>query len=237
MSESREEKQRKELQRIQTALKINPLDILNLPTTFCDDDVKKAYRKITTLVHPDRCHGDLKAQANEAFPKVTAAKKQMDEEHFRNRLTVKINEARRLATQKKVENQPAKRRKLEEQEDFELPAEEIETEAKEELRSLLIDDAWRQYMYNKAAVKLEKKVAIEKDQRKILHEAKKEAEEKWKEATEQRVNNWRDWNKSKKKKKKKRKRGIKTNVNVAANEPIDPLQRHEMHLKNLRQLM
>eukprot|EP00494_Astrolonche_serrata_P005342 UN05358 len=46
-----------------------------------------------------------------------------------------------------------KKRMLENGEDVILPPEEIEEEVQEELKQILIDDAWRQYMYNKAAQK------------------------------------------------------------------------------------
>merc|ERR1712032_1537854 len=108
--------------------------------------------------------------------------------------------------------------------------EEIEVETKEELRQLLIDDAWRQYMYNKAAQKLENKVAIEKNERRKLSESKKEAEDRWESNTENRVNNWRNWTRSKNKKKGLKLKKI-TKENIFYN---DPLLAHEEHLKKIR---
>jgi len=227
-----------EIKRVHNAVKVDPLEILKLPTTFEEQDVKKAYRKLTVFVHPDRVPERLKQSANEAFQKVSAANKQLKDETFRTRLTVKINEARRMVIERRVADNPVKRRKLEDGEDVGITNEEIEVEVRAELKQLLIDDAWRQYMYNKAAQKLESKAAQEKNERKMLSEAKKEAEKQWKEQTETRVNNWRDWTNKNKKKKKKRKKGVKPlSGQVAAGLPKDPLQRHEMHLKQVRQLM
>merc|ERR1719410_610114 len=187
-----------EINRIHNAVKVDPLEILKLTTTqFEEQDVKKAYRRLTVFVHPDRVPERLKQSASEAFQKVSAANKQLKDEVFRNRLQVKINEARRQVIEKRVADNPVKRRKLEDGEDVGISNEEIESEVRLELKQLLIDDAWRQYMYNKAAQKLESKAAQEKNERKMLSEAKKEAEKQWKEQTETRVNNWRDWNKQK----------------------------------------
>ena len=61
-----------EIKRVHNAVKVDPLEILKLPTTFEEQDVKKAYRKLTVFVHPDRVPERLKQSANEAFQKVSA---------------------------------------------------------------------------------------------------------------------------------------------------------------------
>ena len=50
----------------------------------------------------------------------------MKDETFRNRLTVKINEARRMVIERRVADNPVKRRKLEDGEDVGITNEEIE---------------------------------------------------------------------------------------------------------------
>ncbi len=39
-------------------------DILGIPKTATAEDIKKAYRKLALLKHPDKCPGDEKAAEN-----------------------------------------------------------------------------------------------------------------------------------------------------------------------------
>ena len=57
---------------------------------------------------------------------ICEANKQLKDETFRNRLTVKINEARRMVIERRVADNPVKRRKLEDGEDVGITNEEIE---------------------------------------------------------------------------------------------------------------
>ncbi|EHA8590503.1 putative J domain-containing protein spf31 [Cocos nucifera] len=53
-----------EVVRILSCFKLNPFEHLNLPFDSSTDDVKKQYRKLSLLVHPDKCKHP---QAKEAF--------------------------------------------------------------------------------------------------------------------------------------------------------------------------
>ncbi|RVW37748.1 hypothetical protein CK203_039134 [Vitis vinifera] len=50
--------------RILACFKLNAFEYLNLPFDSSPDDVKKQYRKLSLLVHPDKCKHP---QAKEAF--------------------------------------------------------------------------------------------------------------------------------------------------------------------------
>jgi DnaJ family protein C protein 8 len=51
-------------------LNLNPFEVLQLPHTVTEDDIKGRYRRISALVHPDKC---AHARANDAFQAVKAA--------------------------------------------------------------------------------------------------------------------------------------------------------------------
>ncbi|KAJ0084854.1 hypothetical protein Patl1_30229 [Pistacia atlantica] len=53
-----------EVLRILSCFKLNPFEYLNLPFDATPDDIKKQYRKLSLLVHPDKCKHP---QAKEAF--------------------------------------------------------------------------------------------------------------------------------------------------------------------------
>jgi DnaJ family protein C protein 8 len=51
-------------------LNLNPFEVLQLPHTATEEDIKGRYRRISALVHPDKC---AHAAANDAFQAVKAA--------------------------------------------------------------------------------------------------------------------------------------------------------------------
>ena len=53
-----------EVTRVIWAFKINPYEQLNLRFDAADDEVRRQYRKLSLLVHPDKCSHP---QAREAF--------------------------------------------------------------------------------------------------------------------------------------------------------------------------
>ncbi|TXG73518.1 hypothetical protein EZV62_002097 [Acer yangbiense] len=61
-----------EVARILSCFKLNPFEYLNLPFDASLDDVKKQYRKLSLMVHPDKCKNPL---AKEAFGEELRAKR------------------------------------------------------------------------------------------------------------------------------------------------------------------
>merc|ERR1711862_582144 len=102
-----------EISRVIDALKISPVEILGLKSYFTDADIKKTFRKLSLKVHPDRVPEELKDRAQIAFQKLTNAHESIKQENVRNRLTIKIAEAKRRVNERKCEDDPIKRRKLE----------------------------------------------------------------------------------------------------------------------------
>ncbi|XP_020519804.1 dnaJ homolog subfamily C member 8 isoform X3 [Amborella trichopoda] len=80
-----------EVARILSCFKLNPFEHLNLPFDSAPDDVKKQYRKISLLVHPDKCKHP---QAKEAFAALAKAQQLLLDQQEREYLLIQINSAR-----------------------------------------------------------------------------------------------------------------------------------------------
>ncbi|KAJ0937831.1 putative DnaJ domain, Chaperone J-domain superfamily [Helianthus annuus] len=79
--------------RILSCFKLNAFEYLNLPFDSSPEDVKKQYRKLSLLVHPDKCKHP---QAKEAFSALAKAQQLLLDPQEREYLVNQINAARGL---------------------------------------------------------------------------------------------------------------------------------------------
>eukprot|EP00483_Globobulimina_turgida_P006001 UN06011 len=91
-----------EIKRILKALKINPIQILQISLDLDEKNIKKQYRKLSLLVHPDRCPEYLKENAQRAFTMLNNCKKDLESKDFVIKLKHQINEARRRVIERKM---------------------------------------------------------------------------------------------------------------------------------------
>ncbi|ETO31478.1 hypothetical protein RFI_05642, partial [Reticulomyxa filosa] len=79
------------------ALKVNPIEVLQLPINYQESDIKEQYKKLSLLVHPDRIKEDsaLKESAAKAFAKLAEARRMISDPKYQNKLKVQILEAKR----------------------------------------------------------------------------------------------------------------------------------------------
>ncbi len=80
-----------EVVRILSAFRLNGFEQLGLRFDCTPEDVRTAYRKLSLLVHPDKCSHP---QAKDAFEIVNAASKQLQDEDRRRELVHVLNLAR-----------------------------------------------------------------------------------------------------------------------------------------------
>mmetsp|Transcript_95764 Transcript_95764/g.117367 ORF Transcript_95764/g.117367 Transcript_95764/m.117367 type:complete len:271 (-) Transcript_95764:22-834(-) len=226
------------------ALKINPIDILNVNINYSKKELKKQYHKLSLLIHPDKCPEYLKDNSVKAFAKLSSAKKLLEDDDYIVKLKAHIIEAKRRIVEKNmikkskeflnnnnnndnndnINEPPRKKMKLNSNDDISNginndinnndsndnsnDIESInENEWKQELREVLIDEAWQKRIETKAANKLHEQQLIHREKLKEMIKEQKLRKKEWENGREKRVNSWRDWNnKNNKKKKKKRKR-------------------------------
>ncbi len=80
-----------EVNRILGAFKLNPFEQLGLMFDASLEDARRQYRKVSLLVHPDKCNHPL---AKDAFEVLGAANKSLLDEEKSNHLRYALNYAR-----------------------------------------------------------------------------------------------------------------------------------------------
>ena len=80
-----------EVLRIIGAFRLNGFEQLGLPFDATPEDIRKAYRKLSLLVHPDKCSHP---QAKAAFEIVNAASKQLQDDDRRREIVHVLNLSR-----------------------------------------------------------------------------------------------------------------------------------------------
>eukprot|EP01084_Bolivina_argentea_P299537 516336_1 len=215
-----------EINRILSSLKINPIQILQIGLDLDEKDIKKQYRKLSLLVHPDRCPEELKANAQRAFTMLNNTKKDLESKDFVIKLKHQINEARRRIIEREttqkglqfVSEPPAKKQKTDKTQDtsqakpVQLKEEKenkndgpTDDQIKVQLREILIDCAWQKRIEDQASQKLEQQTLARREELKAKIAADKKYKKEWEEGRNDRVSSWRDFQNKKKKKKKKKK--------------------------------
>lgn len=198
-----------EVERILSSFKLNPYEHLNLPFNCDLKDIKKSFRKISLLVHPDKCkHKDAKA----AFDALGQAQKLLLDEDFKRSIDFNLEQAKESvlkAWRKEAREDAALRLKYQGNkegmiEDF-CKTEEFHERWKYEARNYIVNLEWRR---RKLALRIkdeEKRVTEEEKaeaaQRKQEYKERKEWESE--DRREARVGGWRDFMKGKKTKKTK----------------------------------
>ncbi|KAK3254322.1 hypothetical protein CYMTET_36461 [Cymbomonas tetramitiformis] len=195
-----------EVERILSCFKLNPYDFLNLNLDASDDAVKKQYRKLSLLVHPDKCHHP---RARDAFSALGQAQEWLLDESRRKDLLQSINHAKELVLKdrkKEIKSDPAllAQYKLLEANGVLPNYEETEDFHKKwrvKARETITELEWRR---RKVSLRIEAEkervkgeISTEKEDRKRKAEDKKI----WEETREERVGDWRSFMTNKKKKK------------------------------------
>merc|ERR1719266_419476 len=104
------------INRVLTAFRLNALDVLDLPSEPTPSQIKKQYRKLSLLCHPDKCKPEFREKAQQAFTLLAASKAEWTEEDKREHLNKFITKAREKVTNRKLDRwrklQKEKRKEL-----------------------------------------------------------------------------------------------------------------------------
>jgi DnaJ family protein C protein 8 len=205
--------------RTEKAFKLNPLDILALPTSSTITEVKKKFRDLSLLIHPDKIQPSWRERAQAAFAKLSDAKTALLDDAKRTELIGQIVAARTkiLAGKKAVERKRRKdliRAKTADMELLSAPYPAFESEAgfealvAAELREVLIEIEWKKRAMMKLAQKEEQKMTQEAEAQRDQKTQRKTQEDNWNAGRTQRISSWRDFQTTASKKKSKKKRKL-----------------------------
>ncbi|KAJ3702916.1 hypothetical protein LUZ61_006621 [Rhynchospora tenuis] len=206
MAEVSEVERDNEVQRILGSFKLNPFEHLNLPFDASTDDVKKQYRKLSLLVHPDKCKHP---QAKEAFGALAKAQQLLLDPQERGYILDQVTAAKeelRAKRKKELKKDNASRIKAtvdegKYEEQYER-SEEFQVHLKLKVREILAEKEWRRRKMQMRISEEEGRLKKDEEETKEMWKRKREHEEQWEETRENRVSSWRDFMKTGKKGKK-----------------------------------
>lgn len=195
-----------EVIRILSCFKLNAFEYLNLPFDSSPEDVKKQYRKLSLLVHPDKCKHP---QAKEAFGALAKAQQLLldppEREYLLSQVTAAKEELRSKRKKLLKKDNASKLKSLVDEGKYEQQyesSEEFQQQLKLKVRELLTEHEWRQRKMRMRISEEEGRLKKDEEETKEMWKRKREHEEQWEGTREQRVSSWRDFMKTGKKAKK-----------------------------------
>ncbi|OMJ07775.1 J domain-containing protein spf31 [Smittium culicis] len=205
-----------EVERILSLPKIDPFSILELETSCDDNDIKKAYRNKSRLVHPDKTQHP---KAVDAFDVLKQAQDQLLDEDNRRFLLKMIADAESILKKELADSlkkgglahsstQAAKQSsslKLQQQQPL-LPSKH---QVMAKFRALIVELEWQRI--RKAAAETDRKAAelAAKEKAKQAAEESQKRERDWDQARDERVSSWRQFQNKSLSSKKSGKKKIK----------------------------
>ncbi|OTB19997.1 hypothetical protein K445DRAFT_154376 [Daldinia sp. EC12] len=195
-AESKEFDKDAEIDRILKAFRLDAYAVLDLNPGVPESDIKLAYRKKSLLIHPDKTKNP---QAPEAFDRLKKAQTELMDEKHRERLDEAIADARMLLIRenKWTVDSP------------ELKTEEFAKKWREKTREVLIDNELRRKRQMKAQMQEEGREQRKVDQELEERKRKRQHEQDWESTRDQRIDSWRQFQKSKSSDDKKKKKKLK----------------------------
>ncbi|KAI1806214.1 DnaJ-domain-containing protein [Daldinia bambusicola] len=195
-AESKEFDKDAEIDRILKAFRLDAYAVLDLNPGVPESDIKLAYRKKSLLIHPDKTKNP---QAPEAFDRLKKAQTELMDEKHRERLDEAIADARMLLIRenKWTVDSP------------ELKTEEFAKKWREKTREVLIDNELRRKRQLKAQMQEEGREQRKADQELEERKRKRQHEQDWESTRDQRIDSWRQFQKSKSGDDKKKKKKLK----------------------------
>ncbi|KAI5868469.1 DnaJ domain-containing protein [Durotheca rogersii] len=196
-AESKEFDKDAEIDRILKAFRLDAYSVLDLQPGVPESDIKLTYRKKSLLIHPDKTKNPL---APEAFDRLKKAQTELMDEKHRERLDEAIADARMLLIRenKWTVDSP------------ELKTDDFSKKWRDKTREVLIENELRRKRQLKAQMQEEGREQRKAEQEIEDRKRKRQHEQDWESTRDQRIDSWRQFQKSKsgggdgeKKKKKK----------------------------------
>ncbi|OIW09363.1 hypothetical protein TanjilG_01334 [Lupinus angustifolius] len=179
-----------EVVRILSCFKLNPFEHLKLSFDSSIDEVKKQYRKLSLMVHPDKCKHP---QSKEAFGALAKAQQLLLDHNERDYLLSQVNSAKdelRAKRKKQLKKDTASKLKsMVEEGKYDKQyeqSEEFQKELKIKVRELLTEQEWRRRKMQMRISEEEGRLKKDEEEQKEMWKRKREHEEQWEGTREQR---------------------------------------------------
>lgn len=221
------------VEKVLKAFPLNPYDVLDLPTTATQDEIKRQYRKVSLQCHPDKCKEDFRERAQKAFTLLAKSKGQLTDEEKRpeieqltiaartkvkTRLQQKAARERRERAKERAKRNAERKKNLlaggevgpEEEEEVVEKKIDVEQDpnydslVRKQIKEDIIDREWKARQLMKAAEQEAKRAAEEKEEMDKRREEQQKKKEDWETGRNKRVGDWRSFVGGGKKKKKKK---------------------------------
>ncbi|KAI2465690.1 DnaJ-domain-containing protein [Annulohypoxylon bovei var. microspora] len=185
-----------EIDRILKAFRLDAYAVLDLNPGVPESDIKMTYRKKSLLIHPDKTKNP---QAPEAFDRLKKAQTELMDEKHRERLDEAIADARMLLIRenKWTVDSP------------ELKTEDFARDWRAKTREVLVDNELRRKRQVKAQMQEEGREQRRADAEVEDRKRKRQHEQDWESTRDQRIDSWRQFQKSKSGDDKKKKKKLK----------------------------
>lgn len=198
-----------EVDRILACFKLNPYEHLNLRFDASEEDIRRAFRKVSLMVHPDKCkHPNAKT----AFDAIGQAQQLLGQEDVKKELDFNLGRAREevlKAWRKDTRNDVVLRVRFQGDRQAQMAAfvetDEFHERWKLEGRKYIVDLEWRRRKLTLRIKSEEERVSKEESEEKEERKARQKRQKAWdnEKAREQRVGGWRDFMGGQKVKRKK----------------------------------
>lgn len=169
--------------------------MLDLQPGVPDEDIKKTYRKKSLLIHPDKTSNE---RAPDAFDRLAQAHQTLLDETKRGHLDEAIADARMLLIRE--------RKLTKDSEEVKDPDREFMRAWKEKVKHVLADNEMRRARQAKAAMRDEGRQQRKEEEELAERKRKREHAQDWEKTRDDRIGNWRDFQKKEEAKKTKKKK-------------------------------
>ena len=200
-----------EVERILSCFKLNPYEHLALRFDAKEDDIRRAFRKISLLVHPDKCTHE---KAKAAFDAIGQAQQLLGTPEVKRELDFNLERAQDAVVKnwrKNTRNDVVLRVRFSGNREAQLAAflasDEFHELWKLEARKMIVDVEWRRRKLTLRIKAEEERVEKEEKEEAQERKRKSKAQKEWdnEKAREGRVGGWRDFMGTQKKGGKKQK--------------------------------
>jgi len=177
-----------QLKRLCSTNFVNPYEILMVSPDASEDEIRKQYKTISLLVHPDKCNHD--PRSSDAFHVLETGYKTLLDPEKRKIYQRIMREAReRVGYERNKENKKREKRGLPI-----LPVDTFDMEVKEMVKRIMDEIDEKKKFIEKQNVSHEKREREEVEFVKMQSEYEKQYNKEWESSRDKRVKNWRKFN-------------------------------------------